>query len=77
MGIVLPFDDLLKACTRDELVRVIRARIGDLVYDSLSVLGRTESTDPFPVWVRAADMDTGVLLKPREALYICPRSTIE
>ncbi|HKI85296.1 MAG TPA: hypothetical protein VKA53_00990, partial [Thermoanaerobaculia bacterium] len=31
MGIVLPFDDLLKACTRDELVRVIRARIGDLV----------------------------------------------
>lgn len=77
IGIVLPFDDLLKACTREELVRVIRARIGDLVYDSLPFLARSESTDPFPVWVRAADVDTGILLKPREALYICPRGAIE
>jgi hypothetical protein len=77
MGIVLPFDELLKACTRDDLVRVIRARIGDLVYDSLPFLARTESTDPSPVWVRAANMDTGILLKPQEALYIIPRGAIE
>jgi hypothetical protein len=76
IGIVVPFDEVLKACDRDKLARTIRVRIRDLVYDS-HLRERTEATDPFPVWVRAADTSTGILLKPAEALYLCPRSTIE